>query len=206
MWKEFTKGFIKENPVFILALGLCPALGVSSQVVNALGMGAGVLFVLVGSNVFVSLLKDFIPDKVRIPSYIVIIASFVTIVEMVMQAYLPELYRNLGVFVSLIVVNCAILGRAEAFASKHGLVESIVDAVGMALGFAFAILLIALGREVLGAGTITLFPVGGFDGVIEIPVIVEHPARVFSLAPGALLVIGYLIALFKRIQDKSQEA
>jgi electron transport complex protein RnfE len=206
MWKEFSKGFVRDNPVFILALGLCPALGVSSMVVNALGMGAGVLFVLLGSNIFVSLLKDFIPAKVRIPSYIVIIASFVTIVEMVMQAYMPGLYRDLGVFVSLIVVNCAILGRAEAFANKHGLVESIIDAVGMALGFTFALLLIALGREVLGAGTITLFPIGGFDGVIEIPVLAEYPARVFALAPGALLVIGYLIALFKRIQDTSQEA
>lgn len=206
MWKEFTKGLVKENPVFILALGLCPALGVSSQVVNALGMGAGVLFVLLGSNISVSLLKNYIPEKVRIPSYIVIIASFVTIVEMVMQAFLPELYRNLGVFVSLIVVNCAILGRAEAFASKHSLVDSIVDAVGMAAGFAFAILLIALGREVLGAGTITLFPIGGFDGVIELPIIAEHPARVFALAPGALLVIGYLIAIFNRVLDKEQEA
>ncbi|MFP4266719.1 MAG: electron transport complex subunit RsxE [Spirochaetaceae bacterium] len=206
MWKEFTKGFIKENPVFILALGLCPALGVSTRVVNALGMGAGVLFVLVGSNIFVSLLKDFIPPKVRIPSYIVIIASFVTIVEMVMQAYLPDLYNSLGVFVSLIVVNCAILGRAEAFANKHTVGESIIDGVGMALGFTFALLLISLAREVLGVGTITLFPMGGFDGVIELPILVDKPARVFALAPGALLVIGYLIALFKRLQEKAQEA
>ncbi|MFW6207950.1 MAG: electron transport complex subunit RsxE, partial [Spirochaetota bacterium] len=121
MMKEFIKGLIRENPVFVLALGLCPALGVSTRVVNALGMGAGVLFVLLGSNIFVSLLKDFIPEKVRIPSYIVIIASFVTIVEMVMQAYLPDLYNSLGVFVSLIVVNCIILGRAEGFANKNSL-------------------------------------------------------------------------------------
>lgn len=206
MWKEFTKAFVKENPVFILALGLCPALGVSSQVVNALGMGAGVLFVLLGSNIFVSLLKNYIPAKVRIPSYIVIIASFVTIVEMVMQAYLPDLYRSLGVFVSLIVVNCAILGRAEAFASKHNVLDSIIDGIGMALGFTFALLLIALAREVLGSGTITLFPVGNFDGVIELPVLVDYPAIVFALPPGALLVIGYLIAWFKRLQEKQQEA
>src|SRR6056297_3210627 len=121
MMKDFIKGLIRENPVFVLALGLCPALGVSTRVVNALGMGAGVLFVLVGSNIFVSLLKNFIPEKVRIPSYIVIIASFVSIVEMVMQAYLPDLYRSLGVFVSLIVVNCIILGRAEGFANKNTL-------------------------------------------------------------------------------------
>jgi Na+-translocating ferredoxin:NAD+ oxidoreductase subunit E len=206
MWKELTKGLIKENPVFILALGLCPALGVSTRVVNALGMGAGVLFVLVGSNIFVSLLKDFIPEKVRIPSYIVIIASFVTIVEMVMQAYLPDLYRSLGVFVSLIVVNCAILGRAEAFANKHGVIDSIIDGVGMALGFTLALILISLPREILGVGTITLFPMGGFDGVIEIPVLVDNPARVFSLAPGALLVIGYLIAWFKKLQEVRGEA
>jgi electron transport complex protein RnfE len=175
-------------------------------VVNALGMGAGVLFVLLGSNIFVSLLKNYIPAKVRIPSYIVIIASFVTIVEMVMQAYLPDLYRSLGVFVSLIVVNCAILGRAEAFASKHNVLDSIIDGIGMALGFTFALLLIALAREVLGSGTITLFPVGNFDGVIELPVLVDYPAIVFALPPGALLVIGYLIAWFKRLQEKQQEA
>lgn len=203
MLKEFTKGLIRENPVFVLALGLCPALGVSTRVVNALGMGAGVLFVLLGSNIFVSLLKDFIPTKARIPSYIVIIASFVTIVEMVMKAYLPDLYSSLGVFVSLIVVNCIILGRAEGFASKNNLMTSIVDAIGMSLGFTFALLLISLVREVLGVGTITLFPMGSFDGVIEIPILVDSPARVFALAAGALLVMGYLIAGFRWAQDKA---
>src|SRR6056297_244111 len=153
MMKEFTKGLIRENPVFVLALGLCPALGVSTRVVNALGMGAGVLFVLLGSNIFVSLLKNYIPEKVRIPSYIVIIASFVTIVEMVMQAYLPDLYNSLGVFVSLIVVNCIILGRAEGFANRNTLGASILDAIGMAIGFTFALLLISFVREVLGFGT-----------------------------------------------------
>ena len=134
MIKEFTKGLLKENPIFIIVLGLCPALGVSTKVVNALGMGAGVIFVLLCSNILVSLLKDFIPDKVRIPSYIVIIASFVTIVEMVMQAYSPALYKNLGVFVPLIVVNCVILGRAEAFANKNKVLPSILDALGMGIG------------------------------------------------------------------------
>ncbi len=203
MIKEFTKGLIRENPVFILALGLCPALGVSTRVVNALGMGAGVLFVLLGSNIFVSLLKDFIPEKVRIPSYIVIIASFVTIVEMVMKAYLPDLYSSLGVFVSLIVVNCIILGRAEGFANKNGLTASILDAIGMSLGFTFALFLISFVREVLGVGTITLFPMGSFDGVIEIPILVDSPARVFALAAGALLVMGYLIAGFRWAQEKA---
>lgn len=203
MIKEFTKGLIRENPVFILALGLCPTLGVSTRVVNALGMGAGVLFVLLGSNIFVSLLKDFIPEKVRIPSYIVIIASFVTIVEMVMKAYLPDLYSSLGVFVSLIVVNCIILGRAEGFANKNGLMASILDAIGMSFGFTFALLLISFVREVLGVGTITLFPMGSFDGVVEVPVLVDSPARVFALAAGALLVMGYLIAGFRWAQEKA---
>lgn len=197
MINEFTKGIFKENPIFVIVLGLCPALGVSSQVVNALGMGAGVIFVLTGSNIFVSLLKDFIPAKVRIPSYIVIIASFVTIVEMVMEAYMPSLFNSLGVFVPLIVVNCLILGRAEAFANKNGVAASILDALGMAIGFTLSLVLIAFVREVLGAGTITLFPIGSFDGVIRIPGLVESPVRILSLAAGALLVMGYLMGFFR---------
>ena len=197
MLKEFTKGFFKENPVFVLALGLCPALGVTSKVANALGMGAGVIFVLLGSNIFVSLLKNFIPEKVRIPAYIVIIASFVTIVEMVMEAFIPSLYESLGVFVPLIVVNCVILGRAEAFANKNTVGASILDAIGMGLGFTLALVVIALVREVLGAGTISLVPVGSWDGVITIPGLSSSPARVFTLAAGALLVMGYLQALMK---------
>lgn len=197
MIKEFTKGIIKENPVFVLALGLCPALGVTSKVVNALGMGAGAMFVLLGSNIFVSLLKNFIPEKVRIPAYIVIIASFVTVVEMVMEAFIPSLYEALGVFVPLIVVNCVILGRAEAFANKNTVGASILDALGMGIGFTLSLVVIALVREVLGAGTITLVPVGGWDGIITIPGISTSPARVFSLAAGALLVMGYLQALMK---------
>ena len=196
MIQEFTKGLFKENPIFVIALGLCPALAVSTQVVNALGMGAGVIFVLLGSNIFVSLLKDFIPEKVRIPAYIVIIASFVTIVDLVMQAYAPSLSRSLGVFVQLIVVNCIILGRAEAFANKNTLGSSVLDALGMGIGFTLALLLIAFIREVFGAGTITLFAFGSFDGVIEIPGLSESPARVIGLATGAMLVMGYLQALF----------
>jgi electron transport complex protein RnfE len=204
MIKEFTKGFIRENPIFIILLGLCPALAVSTQVVNALGMGAGVIFVLLGSNVFVSLLKDFIPPKVRIPSYIVIIASFVTIVDLTMAAYVPSLSKSLGVFVQLIVVNCVILGRAEAFASKQTLGSSVLDALGMGLGFTFGLVLIAFVREVFGAGTITLFALGGFDGVIEIPGLVNAPARVIGLAAGALLVVGYLKAVFDWTQRKKK--
>lgn len=202
MVKEFTKGIIKENPIFIIVLGLCPALGVSTKVINALGMGAGVIFVLLCSNILVSLLKDFIPDKVRIPSYIVIIASFVTIVEMVMQAYSPALYTNLGVFVPLIVVNCVILGRAEAFANKNSVLPSVMDALGMGIGFTLGLVLIAIVREVLGAGTITIFPIGSFDGVIPIPGLINSPVRVVGLAAGALLVMGYLKALIDWFMEK----
>ncbi len=196
MLKEFTKGIFKENPIFIIVLGLCPALGVSSKFINAIGMGAGVVFVLLGSNIFVSLLKNFIPEKVRIPAYIVIIASFVTIVEMVMHAYLPSLFESLGVFVPLIVVNCLILGRAEAFANRNSVRASILDALGMGIGFTLSLMLIALFREVLGAGTITIISIGSFDGIIKIPGIYNAPARVFGLSAGALLVMGYLKAFF----------
>ena len=193
---NFSKGIFKENPIFIILLGLCPTLAVSTQVVNAIGMGAGVIFVLLGSNIFVSLLKNFIPEKVRIPSYIVIIASFVTMVDLFMQGYAPALSKNLGVFVQLIVVNCIILGRAEAFANKNNVKDSVLDALGMGVGFTLGLLLISLIREVLGSGTITLFAIGGFDGVIRLPGLSESPVRIMSLAPGALLVIGYLKALF----------
>ncbi len=207
MIEHFTKGLFKENPIFIIVLGLCPTLAVSTQVVNALGMGAGVIFVLLGSNFFVSLLRNFIPEKIRIPSYIVIIASFVTMVDLFMQAYAPTLSKNLGVFVQLIVVNCIILGRAEAFAKNHTVSESVLDALGMGIGFTLGLLLISLIREVLGAGTITLFPFGNFDGVIRIPVIYNAPIRVIGLATGALLVIGYLKGFFDwmAIRKKKRE-
>lgn len=204
MLKEFSKGLFKENPIFVLLLGLCPALGVSTKVINSLGMGAGVIFVLTGANIMVSLLKDFIPNKVRIPAYIVIIASFVTIVQMVMEAYAPSLYDALGVFVPLIVVNCIILGRAEAFANRNSVGASVLDALGMGIGFTLALTLIALVREVFGAGTISLFAIGSFDGVIEIPGLVSAPARVIGLAAGALLVMGYLIGMFKSISLRKE--
>ena len=205
MFNEFTKGIFKENPIFIILLGLCPTLAVSTQVVNALGMGAGVIFVLLGSEIFVSLLKDFIPERIRIPAFIVIIASFVTIVDLVMQAYAPSLSKSLGVFVQLIVVNCIILGRAEAFANKNTVGRCIIDAFGMGVGFTLGLLLISLIREVMGAGTITLFAMGGFDGVIRIPWLSSFPARVMALAPGALLVIGYLKAFMNWIEMRAAE-
>lgn len=192
-----TKGFFKENPVFIIMLGLCPTLGVTTQVINGIGMGLSVIFVLVFSNIFISMLKNIIPNSVRIPSYIVIIAAFVTIVEMVMHAFAPSIYQALGIFLPLIVVNCIILGRAEAFANKNTVFDSFLDGVGMGVGFTMALTLIALIREVFGAGTITLIPIGGFDGVIEIPLFYTYPVRVLTLAAGALLLMGYLKAFFE---------
>ena len=190
--QNFTKGFIKENPVFILLLGLCPTLGVTTSAINGLGMGLATTFVLVMSNIVVSLVRKAIPDKVRIPSFIVIIASFVTIVELVMQAYTPALFDALGIFIPLIVVNCIVLGRAEAFASKNTLWSSTVDGLGMGLGFAFALTMLGAVRELLGSGAI--FGVNLIKGDLML---------VFVLAPGAFIALGYLIALMNRLSKTS---
>lgn len=202
---ELTKGIFKENPTFIIMLGLCPTLGVTTQVVNALGMSAGVMFVLLCSNIMISLLKNVIPDSVRIPAYIVVIASFVTIVEMVMHAFVPAVYSALGVYLPLIVVNCIILGRAEAFANKNTVLDSALDAIGMSIGFTLALTLISLIREVFGAGTITLFPIGDWNGVISVPVLSTWPVRVMTLAAGALLLMGYLKAFFGWYSERKQK-
>jgi electron transport complex protein RnfE len=190
---ELVKGIYKENPVFRLALGLCPTLAVSTSVENALGMGGAATFVLLGSNITISLLRKLIPAKVRIPCFIVVIASFVTIVELVMGAYLPELSKSLGIFIPLIVVNCIILGRAEAFASKHGLVLSILDGIGMGIGFTFALVLIAAIREVLGDGKLFGYMVFG-PGF--------QPVLIMILAPGAFITIGLLMGYFNLIDEK----
>ncbi|MBG0780719.1 MAG: electron transport complex subunit E [Bacteroidales bacterium] len=191
--KNFTKGFVKENPVFVLLLGLCPTLGVTTSAINGLGMGLATTFVLVMSNLVVSVIKNFIPDKVRIPSFIVIIASFVTIVELLMQAYAPALFEQLGLFIPLIVVNCIVLGRAEAFASKNGIGASIVDGLGMGLGFAFALTILGGVRELLGSGAI-----------FNIKLIPGDLMLVFVLAPGAFIALGYLIALSNKL-NKSKK-
>ncbi|GAF04746.1 RnfABCDGE type electron transport complex subunit E [Saccharicrinis fermentans] len=188
--QNFTKGFFKENAVFTLLLGMCPTLGVTSSAVNGLGMGLATTFVLIMSNIVVSLVKDLIPDKVRIPSFIVIIASFVTVVELLMQAYLPALFESLGLFIPLIVVNCVVLGRAEAFASKNGVLSSLVDGAGMGLGFAMALTILGAVREFLGSGKM-------FDMVIFPE---QYGMLVFVLAPGAFIALGYLIALIDRIK------
>ena len=183
----FTRGLVAENPVLRLALGLCPALAVSSSVENAIGMGVSVIFVLTMSNLIVSLLRKVIPAKIRIPIYIVIIATFVTVVEMVMAAFAPALFRSLGIFVPLIVVNCVILGRAEAYASKNTVWPALIDAWGMGVGFTFALVMIAAVREVLGNGTFLNIPV--------VPVGFE-PVLLMMLAPGAFITMGILLAAF----------
>lgn len=187
---NFTKGFFKENPVFVLLLGMCPTLGVTSSAINGLGMGLATTFVLMMSNIVISMVKNIIPGKVRIPSFIVIIASFVTVVELSMQAYLPSLYQSLGLFIPLIVVNCIVLGRAEAFASKNNVLSSMIDGLGIGLGFAFALTLLGSVRELLGSGKIfnfTIYPE-------------NYGMLIFVLAPGAFIVLGYLIALINRIR------
>ena len=188
-WKNFAKGFIKDNPVFVLLLGLCPTLGVTTSAVNGLGMGIATTFVLVCSNLVVSLIKNSIPDKVRIPSFIVIIASFVTIVELVMQGFTPGLFDALGLFIPLIVVNCVVLGRAEGFASKQSPLSSVLDGLGMGLGFAFALTLLGGIREILGNGSI--FGIKIYEG---------DAMLVFVLSPGAFIVLGYLIAFINKIK------
>ncbi len=189
-WKNFSKGFIKDNPVFVMLLGMCPTLGVTTSAENGLGMGLATTFVLVMSNIVVALIKDFIPDKVRIPSFIVVIASFVTIVEMVMQAYLPSLFEALGLFIPLIVVNCLVLGRAEAFASKNALGSSIIDGLGMGLGFSMALTMLGAVRELLGSGKIFGLPLYPED----------YGMLVFVLAPGAFIALGYLTAIINKIR------
>jgi len=190
---HLVKGIYKENPVFRLALGLCPALAVSTSVENALGMGGAATFVLLGSNVTISLLRKLIPAKVRIPCFIVVIASFVTIVELVMGAYLPELSKSLGIFIPLIVVNCIILGRAEAFASKHGLGLSILDGIGMGIGFTFAITLVGAIRELLGDGKLFGYMVFGPN---------FQPVLIMILAPGAFVTMGLLMGYFNLLDEK----
>lgn len=195
--ENFLKGFIRENPVFSLLLGLCPALGVTSTAINGLGMGLATTFVLLMSNVVIALVKNLIPDKVRIPAFIVIIASFVTVVDLVMAGYLPALHAQLGLFIPLIVVNCIVLGRAEAFASKNAVLASAIDGLGMGLGFAFALTLLGAVRELLG--NLSLFGIKLLpgDGMI-----------VFVLAPGAFIALGFLIAVvnwYKRDQEKKEK-
>lgn len=189
-FKILLNGIINENPTFVLLLGMCPTLGTTSSAINGMGMGLATMFVLICSNVVISALKNLIPDMVRIPAYVVIIASFVTLLQMVMQAYVPGLYKTLGIFIPLIVVNCILLGRAEAFASKNKPIPSFFDGLGIGLGFTMALTLLGMVREFLGTGKVFDFPV-----VPE-----NYGMLIFVLAPGAFIALGYLIAIVNKLR------
>ncbi len=212
--KTLTKGFLDENPVFRLVLGTCPTLAVSTSVVNAIGMGISASIVLICSNIVISLLRKVIPSKVRIPAYVIVIASFVTIVQMLVKAFVPALDSALGVFLPLIVVNCIILGRAEAFAGKNSVLASAVDGLGMGIGFTFALCCMATVREILGAGTflsgadslLGLFGITSFKGFDLMALLPEgtsiSPMLIFILAPGGFFTFGILMACANKIADK----
>jgi electron transport complex protein RnfE len=191
--REFTKGFIRENPVFRIVLGLCPVLAVTTSLKNGIGMGLAATFVLVGSNVIVSLIRKAVPARIRIPCYIVVIASFVTVVDLVMEGFTPELHKSLGIFIPLIVVNCIILGRAEAFASKNTVGRSFIDGIGMGLGFTFALAITASVREIIGTGKIWDLVLLGTS---------YNPVLIAVLAPGAFITLGLLIGLFNLMERK----
>ena len=187
-FRLITKGLVKENPTFVLLLGMCPTLATTTSALNGMGMGLATMFVLVLSNMAISATAPYIPDKVRIPSYIVIIAAFVTVLQFIMQAYTPAMYETLGLFIPLIVVNCIVLGRAEAFANKNSVVDSACDGLGIGLGFTMSLTILGLVREILGSGSAFGFKFIEGDGILA-----------FVLAPGALLALAYLIVIFRKI-------
>ena len=188
----FTKGFFKENPTFVLLIGMCPTLATTTSAINGLSMGLATLFVLVLSNIAISAIAPVVPDKVHIPVYIVVIATFVTILQFAMQAYTPAMYTTLGLFIPLIVVNCIVLGRAEAFASKNGILDSALDGFGIGLGFTLSLTILGIVREILGSGSVFGYRFITGDGIL-----------VFVMAPGAFLALGYLMVLFNKIAKKN---
>ncbi|MBO6222457.1 MAG: electron transport complex subunit E [Bacteroidales bacterium] len=194
-FKYLIDGIVKNNPTFVLVLGMCPTLATTTSAVNGMGMGLATMAVLICSNMAISLLAPVIPNKVRIPCYIVVIAAFVTVVQFVMQAFTPGLYETLGIFIPLIVVNCIVLGRAEAFANKHSVGESALDGLGIGIGFTLALTCIGLVREVLGNLSVFENKFSSSDGML-----------VFVLAPGAFLVLGYLMVLFNKLKDRKKKA
>jgi electron transport complex protein RnfE len=194
LFGELTKGIIKENPTLVMLLGMCPTLAVTTQAMNGIGMGLATTFVLLGSNIVISALRKVIPDKVRIPAYIVVIATFVTLLQFIMQAYVPDVYETLGLFIPLIVVNCIVLGRAEAFANKNSVVDSALDGIGIGLGFTLSLTVLGLVREILGSGSAFGFKFIEGDGILA-----------FVLAPGAFLALGYLIVIFRKLTSKKAE-
>lgn len=187
-----TRGLIKENPTFVLVLGMCPTLATTTSAINGMEMGLATMFVLILSNIVISMIAPVVPDKVHIPVYIVVIATFVTVLQFVMQAYTPSVYQTLGLFIPLIVVNCIVLGRAEAYANKNGVLDSALDGVGIGLGFTLSLTVIGLVREILGTGSLFGWKfIGESDGILA-----------FVLAPGAFIVLGYLMALFNKYLKK----
>lgn len=192
--KTLTNGILKENPTFVLVLGMCPTLATTTSAINGMSMGLATMFVLVCSNVVISMLKNLIPDKVRIPAFIVVIATFVTIVQLAMQAYVPAIYEVLGLFIPLIVVNCIVLGRAEAFAAKNSVGLSALDGIGMGVGFTLALTILGAVREILGSGAVF-----GFRLFSD-----NYATLVFVLAPGAFIALAYLMAIMNRIQKKDK--
>ncbi len=196
-WSNFLKGIIKENPVLVLLLGTCPTLATTTSVSSAVGMGAAATIVLLCSNIVISALRKVIPDKVRIPCYIVLIAGFVTMVQMLVKAFAPALDKSLGIFLPLIVVNCIILGRAEMYANKNGVIDSAIDALGMGAGFTFALFLMASIREIFGNGT--------WFGM-DIPVLVDNKIAIMTMAPGGFFVFGCLIALANKLSGDKKNS
>ena len=190
-WHFLTDGFVKNNPTFVLVLGMCPTLATTTSAVNGLEMGLATMFVLILSNIVISLIAPKVPDKVRIPVYITVIATFVTVVQLLMQAYMPAAYETLGLFIPLIVVNCIVLGRAEGFANKHGVVESALDGIGVGLGFTLSLTVIGLVREILGSGSAFGWKFIPGDGILA-----------FVMAPGAFIVLGFLMVLFNKYLAK----
>ena len=186
-----TKGLLKENPTFVLVLGMCPTLATTTSAINGLEMGLATMFVLILSNIVISLIAPVVPDKVHIPVYIVVIASFVTLLQLLMQAYVPDVYETLGLFIPLIVVNCIVLGRAEAFASKNSVVDSALDGIGIGIGFTLSLTVIGIVREILGSGSLFGWKFIAGDGILA-----------FVMAPGAFIVLGYLMVLFNKLARK----
>ena len=186
-----TKGFLKENPTFVLVLGMCPTLATTTSAMNGLEMGLATMFVLILSNIVISLIAPVVPDKVHIPVYIVVIATFVTLLQLLMQAYVPEVYETLGLFIPLIVVNCIVLGRAEAFANKNSVGDSALDGIGIGLGFTVSLVVIGIVREILGSGSVFGWKFIAGDGILA-----------FVMAPGAFIVLGYLMVLFNKVAKR----
>ena len=186
-----TDGFVKNNPTFVLVLGMCPTLATTTSAMNGLEMGLATMFVLILSNIVISLIAPVVPDKVHIPVYIVVIATFVTLLQLLMQAFVPGVYQTLGLFIPLIVVNCIVLGRAEAFANKHGVLESALDGIGVGLGFTLSLTVIGIVREILGSGSVFGWKFIQGDGILA-----------FVMAPGAFMVLGYLMVLFNKYLKK----